>query len=163
MRTLGECVEEARADVTVMTNLMEGRLITGDAQLLAAMRTATGPDRLWPSDAFFAAKTAEQRQRWHKYGGTAYNLEPNIKENPGGLRDIQMIGWVAKRHFAADDPARPGRATAFSPKAEYLTLIEGQAPAVAHPLSPSTAWPDATRIGSSSTTSAAWPATSASG
>ncbi|MBP9604438.1 MAG: [protein-PII] uridylyltransferase [Chromatiaceae bacterium] len=126
VRTLGECVEEARADVTVMTNLMEGRLITGDAQLLAAMRTATGPDRLWPSAAFFAAKTAEQRQRWHKYGGTAYNLEPNIKENPGGLRDIQMIGWVAKRHFAADtlhDLVVHG----FLTEGEYLTLIEGQA------------------------------------
>ena len=126
VRTLGECVEEARADVTVMTNLMEGRLITGDDRLFAALRSATGPDHLWPSEAFFAAKTAEQRQRWEKYGGTAYNLEPNIKENPGGLRDIQMIGWVAKRHFAADT-LHDLVAHGFLTEGEYLTLIEGQA------------------------------------
>jgi len=126
VRTLVECVAEARADVTVMTNLLEGRLIIGDERLFAALRAATGPDRLWPSEAFFAAKTAEQRQRWEKYGGTAYNLEPNIKENPGGLRDIQMIGWVAKRHFAAEtlhDLVTQG----FLTEGEYLTLIEGQA------------------------------------
>jgi len=126
VRTIRECVDEAGANVTTMTNLMEGRLITGDAALFAAMRTEIGPDRIWPSEAFFAAKTAEQRLRWRKYGGTAYTLEPNIKENPGGLRDIQMIGWVAKRHFAADtlhDLVDYG----FLAEGEYLTLIEGQA------------------------------------
>ena len=126
VRTIAECVEEARADVTVMTNLMEGRFLAGDAALFANLRQATGPDRLWPSDRFFAAKTREQRDRWHKYGGTAYNLEPNIKENPGGLRDIQMIGWVAKRHFAAvtlHDLVTHG----FLTEGEYQTLIEGQA------------------------------------
>jgi [protein-PII] uridylyltransferase len=66
------------------------------------MREATGPDRIWDSASFFNAKLEEQQARWHKFGDTAYNLEPNIKENPGGLRDIQMIGWVAKRHFAAE-------------------------------------------------------------
>lgn len=126
VRTLAECVSEARADVTVMTNLLEARLITGDAGLFAALRRATGPDRLWPSEAYFAAKAAEQRQRWDKYGGTAYNLEPNIKENPGGLRDIQMIGWVAKRHFAADT-LHDLVAHGFLTEGEYLTLIEGQA------------------------------------
>ncbi|WP_420824612.1 [protein-PII] uridylyltransferase [Thiorhodococcus mannitoliphagus] len=102
VRTVDDCVREASDDVTVMTNLMEARLLCGDDGLFQRMREVTGPDRIWDSEAFFAAKTREQRARWQKYGDTAYTLEPNIKENPGGLRDIQMIGWVAKRHFAAE-------------------------------------------------------------
>jgi [protein-PII] uridylyltransferase len=126
VRTVDECVAEGRADVTVMTNLIEARLLAGGESLFSRMRAATAPDRIWPSAAFFAAKIREQRARWHKYGDTAYNLEPNIKENPGGLRDIQMIGWVAKRHFSADtlhDLVTHG----FLSEGEYLTLVEGQA------------------------------------
>lgn len=125
VRTPEECAREAILDVTVMTNMIEARLICGSSVLCYRMRTATAPDRLWNSEQFFAAKTIEQRERWHKYGGTAYNLEPNIKENPGGLRDIQMIGWVAKRHFEAEtlhDLVGHG----FLTESEYETLMEGQ-------------------------------------
>ena len=125
VRSVGECVSEALSDVTVMTNLMEARLLTGDVALFQRMLVATTPDRIWNSEDFFSAKTKEQQARWHKYGDTAYNLEPNIKENPGGLRDIQMIGWVAKRHFAATtlhDLVTQG----FLTEPEYQTLIDGQ-------------------------------------
>ncbi len=99
VRTLDECIDEATKDITVVTNLMESRLLSGDQVLFNAMQEATGPDNIWDSKDFFKAKLDEQTQRHRKFGGTAYNLEPNIKENPGGLRDLQMIGWVAKRHF----------------------------------------------------------------
>jgi [protein-PII] uridylyltransferase len=125
VRTVEQCREEASGDVTVVTNLIESRLITGDRSLFEAMRDATGPDSIWPSEAFFEAKCKEQLARWKKYGETAYNLEPNIKENPGGLRDIQMIAWVTKRHFGADslhELVEHG----FLAEAEYLALIEGQ-------------------------------------
>jgi len=102
VRTLKECISEAKADITVATNLMESRLISGDSNLFEQMKKKTGPKSIWPSKAFFQAKIEEQSKRHHKYGDTAYNLEPNIKGNPGGLRDIQIIGWVAKRHFLAE-------------------------------------------------------------
>jgi len=101
VRTVAQCVEEARADLTVATTLMEARLLAGPEALLDAMTTATAPDRMWPSTTFFEEKRKEQIARHHRYHDTAYNLEPNVKGSPGGLRDIQMIGWVAKRHFGA--------------------------------------------------------------
>jgi len=125
VRTVAECVHEATSDVTVITNLLEARLLSGNESLFQEMRIATGPDRIWSSEHFFAAKTAEQQARWQKYGETAYNLEPNIKENPGGLRDIQMIGWVAKRHFDAEtlhDLVGHG----FLTEHEHQDLIGGQ-------------------------------------
>jgi len=102
VRTLTECVAEAENDITVATNIMESRIISGDDDLFVKMKHLTGPDKIWDSSSFFQAKLKEQVQRSGKFNDTAYNLEPNIKESRGGLRDIQMIGWVAKRHFGAE-------------------------------------------------------------
>ena len=101
VRSVGECVDEARRDVTTATTLMESRLLDGPDALFQRLQRALAPDQLWPAGTFFEAKFAEQQERHARYHETAYNLEPNIKEGPGGLRDIQMIGWVAKRHFGA--------------------------------------------------------------
>ncbi len=125
VRTPEECAEAARSDVTIITNLIESRLVIGDATLAEQMVQAIAPPAVWPSDAFFAAKCKEQLARWRKYGDTAYNLEPNIKENPGGLRDIQMIGWVTKRHFGAND-LYDLVTHGFLTETEYFTLIEAQ-------------------------------------
>jgi len=100
VRTVAECRREAAADVGVATNLMESRLMTGDYALFAEARRLTDPPVLWPADEFFAAKLREQDARHEQFEDTIYNLEPNLKEGPGGLRDIQMIAWVARRHFA---------------------------------------------------------------
>jgi [protein-PII] uridylyltransferase len=101
VRTVEQCRQEAEADVTVTTTLMEARLLAGPEALFNALAEAVGPDKVWPSADFFAAKRKEQRARHLRYDDTAYKLEPNVKGSPGGLRDIQMIGWVAKRHFGA--------------------------------------------------------------
>ena len=98
-RSVEQCVEEARGDITVATNLMETRLICGNEALLAKLMAKTGPDKIWPSATFYRGKIDEQKQRHRKHDDTEYNLEPNIKEAPGGLRDIQVINWTAKRHF----------------------------------------------------------------
>jgi [protein-PII] uridylyltransferase len=99
VRTVQQCVEQAIADLTVATTLMEARLVAGPEALFAAMQAAVGPQQIWSPQEFFAEKRREQIARHHRYHDTGYNLEPNVKGSPGGLRDIQMIGWVAKRHF----------------------------------------------------------------
>ena len=102
VRTVAECAEESIAEVGVMTTLLEARWLAGSASLLPAMRGALAPERVWPVRDYFAAKVREQRDRHHKANDTAYNLEPNVKTGPGGLRDIQTIAWVAKRHFGSE-------------------------------------------------------------
>ena len=99
VRTISQCREESADDITIATTLIEARLIDGPATLFEQMKAAISTGEIWPSDRFFEAKRAEQRARHHRYDETAYKLEPNVKGSPGGLRDIQMIGWVAKRHF----------------------------------------------------------------
>jgi [protein-PII] uridylyltransferase len=126
VRTPGECADQARQDVTVMTNLVEGRFLTGDRQLFAAMGAATAPDRIWSSQQFFAAKLKEQKARHARFHDTAYKLEPNIKESPGGLRDIHMVGWVAKHHFGADRLEQLVE-HGFLTRLDYLALARGQA------------------------------------
>ncbi len=102
VRTIDDCQREALADLGVATTLFEARLLAGSPELFAAMRRALAPDRLWPSREFFDAKLREQSERHHRFHDTAYNLEPNVKQGPGGLRDLQTIAWVAKRHFGVE-------------------------------------------------------------
>ena len=99
VRTVEACVSEAKKDIATATSLMESRLLSGDTRMQEEMLVATAADQVWSAAEFFDAKFDEQVKRHEQYHDTAYNLEPNIKESPGGLRDIQMIGWVAKRHF----------------------------------------------------------------
>ena len=99
VRSVAECAEEARADLTVITNLMESRTIAGPEQLRLRMQAVTASEHMWPSQEFYLAKRQEQKARHAKYNDTEYNLEPNVKGSPGGLRDVQTILWVARRHF----------------------------------------------------------------
>lgn len=122
VRTVRECVAAAIADQTIMTSLMEIRLIDGCASLYESLKLQTAPDKIWPSDRFFEAKMEEQQQRYAKSHDTAYNLEPNIKEGPGGLRDMQVIAWVFKRHYNSSTLKELIKYD-FLPEAEYNELI----------------------------------------
>ncbi|MCB5189894.1 [protein-PII] uridylyltransferase [Methylobacillus arboreus] len=94
VRTLTECIDEAQRDVTVQTNLLEARYLDGSTLLYSAF--AQNMASAMDVAAFFEAKVEEQHQRHARFNDTAYNLEPNIKESPGGLRDLQTIIWIAR-------------------------------------------------------------------
>ena len=114
VRNAADCLAEAAKDVTVQTSLLEMRLLTGSkanfSSLQAQLKAALNPK------AFFVAKTLELRQRHNKFENTPYALEPNCKESPGGLRDLQVVLWVARAAGLGkswDDLAQGGLATAF--------------------------------------------------
>lgn len=121
VRSLSQCVDEAKGDITIATNLMETRLICGNSNLRDAMLKKTGPNKIWSSANFYRGKIDEQSARHRKHDDTEYNLEPNIKEAPGGLRDIQLINWTAKRHFQLHRRSQLVHAGFLSDE-EYLTL-----------------------------------------
>ncbi|MCZ8295022.1 MAG: [protein-PII] uridylyltransferase [Hylemonella sp.] len=114
VRTVDECLAEAAKDVTVQTALLESRLICGNATLFKDFRWRFR--QALDARAFFVAKTLEMQQRHNKFEDTPYALEPNCKESPGGLRDLQIILWVAQAAGYGkswDELARTGLATPF--------------------------------------------------
>ena len=117
VRTLSDCIAESGKDVTVQTALLEHRLVTGDPALVRRFKAAFFA--AMDARAFFVAKTLEMQQRHTKFEDTPYSLEPNCKESPGGLRDLQVILWVAKAAGYGDNwaaLATKGLATAFEVK-----------------------------------------------
>jgi [protein-PII] uridylyltransferase len=94
VRTVGECIAMARSDVTVQTALLESRYLCGSRRVFNSFRHAN--TRAMDPKAFLRAKTLEMVQRHRKYEDTPYSLEPNCKESPGGLRDLQVVIWVAR-------------------------------------------------------------------
>jgi len=109
VRTLDECVSAAKDDVTIATNLLETRTISGPEDLLQNISEHVYSDAVYTSKDYFLAKLKEQNARHQKYSGTEYNLEPNLKSSPGTLRDIQTIAWITKRHFGPDAPTTRSR------------------------------------------------------
>ncbi len=93
IRTLDECLSES-SDITVQTNLLEARLLLGNQKLFDQLALATN-NQLNPRD-FFLAKVKEQQQRHARFVDADFNLEPNLKESPGGLRDLQTIMWISR-------------------------------------------------------------------
>ena len=114
VRTISGCVEEAAKDVTVQTSLLEARLVAGSKKNFLQLQNRLAV--VLDPQAFYVAKTLELRQRHNKFENTPYSLEPNCKESPGGLRDLQVILWVARAAGLGkswDDLARNGLATPF--------------------------------------------------
>jgi [protein-PII] uridylyltransferase len=122
VRSIPQSVEVATNDQTIMTSLLEIRQICGNTALLKSLKNAISPDKIWASDKFFAAKMTEQQARYAKFHDTAYNLEPNVKECPGGLRDRQVIAWVFKRHYNSETLKELIK-YGFLPEDEYAELV----------------------------------------
>jgi len=125
VRSIKECLKQAVNEVTVATNLMEMRQIAGNETLTQQLTPLLSEDVFWTSEKFFIAKCKEQDDRHQQYRGAAYTLEPNLKANPGGLRDIQTIAWVAKRHFSADSLEELVEHNYLYPN-EFFELLESQ-------------------------------------
>ncbi len=126
VRTVAECIEHGRDDVTIATNLFEARPIVGATMLFGRLEIAlAGPD-FWPAETFFRAKRAEQRARYRKYDESGAKIEPNVKESPGGLRDVQTISWVTRRHFGTGEFFELVE-HGFLTDDEYAELTEGRA------------------------------------
>ena len=103
VRSLAECTAAAAEDITVMTSLIEARPLVASPETAAQLADAVAVEKVWPAREFFNAKREELRLRHARFGDTADNLEPNIKEGPGGLRDIHTLRWMARRVFGTRD------------------------------------------------------------
>jgi [protein-PII] uridylyltransferase len=124
VRTVQECVEEAQRDVTVQTALLEARFLCGSRSRFEELERETLAHL--DVSAFFTAKMLEMRQRHTKYEDTPYSLEPNCKESPGGLRDLQVVLWLARAARLGrtwQEMSRNGLLTAF--EARQLQRNEG--------------------------------------
>ena len=117
VRSIEECIGESAADVTVQTTLREARLLAGSAATFASLQRSLAQRH--DTRAFFAAKTEEQRKRHLRFNETSYSLEPNLKESPGGLRDLQNILWLT-------NSAEQGSDWAALAQADLITLNEAR-------------------------------------
>ncbi|HEX7368909.1 MAG TPA: [protein-PII] uridylyltransferase [Rhodanobacteraceae bacterium] len=103
VRTLEECREIASGDVGVFTSLLDARRLAGAERFAHALATLIGDPALWPPDAYLAAKLDERSQRHARFDDTTHNLEPDLKDGPGGLRNLDLIRWLGKRLVGVDD------------------------------------------------------------
>jgi [protein-PII] uridylyltransferase len=100
VRSVAQCVDAARGDIATLTSMLELRTLAGDAAAREALAAALSPRHLWPPAAYFEAKREEQRARHARFNDTADNLEPNLKEGPGGLRDLHTVTWMGMRLYS---------------------------------------------------------------
>ena len=124
-RTDDDCVSLAKEDLTVATSMMELRLLDGAQERFGKVRSRLRQNDIWPADRFFRAKMEEQQKRHLRFSETQFNLEPNLKESPGGLRDLHMISWVANRHFGTHRLEELVE-HAFLTDREYRTLLNSR-------------------------------------
>lgn len=99
IRTLEECIEIGKAEISVATNMLEGRFLQGNHQLWLDLKAAIYQPDFWDIEAFFKAKLEERDARYARYHNTSYNLEPDLKHSPGGLRDLNLISWIMLRQY----------------------------------------------------------------
>ncbi|QIW16108.1 protein-P-II uridylyltransferase [Pasteurellaceae bacterium RH1A] len=99
IRTVEECLEVGRAEISVATNMFEGRYLAGNRPLWEDLQAQLYQPDFWPIEDFFQAKMAEKAERYARYHNTSYNLEPDLKHSPGGLRDLHLLMWIMLRHY----------------------------------------------------------------
>ncbi|MFT6927461.1 MAG: [protein-PII] uridylyltransferase [Psychromonas sp.] len=126
VRTLKDCFEQGSADITVATSMIEARYLSGNQQTFEELTALIDDKTFWPSDQFFTIKKEEQIKRHKNCRGDGYNLEPDLKNGSGGLRDIQTIAWIAKRHFGVNSLIELTGSN-YITQGEYRELVDCQA------------------------------------
>jgi [protein-PII] uridylyltransferase len=124
VRNLEECISEAQKDITVQTNVLESRLLTGNSAIYQEFLASIAKN-LSPID-FLKAKLKEQELRHSKFNDTAYNLEPNLKESPGGLRDLHMIIWIARSLQVKNQQYAAGNIWTSLAKDQIISVTEAR-------------------------------------
>ena len=100
VRTVKECITLARQDIKIRTSLLESRLIAGDSDVYTTFLSSMHSDVFyWKGSDFITGKISERSATRHKYGGSIYLREPNVKEGAGGLRDFHTALWIALVYF----------------------------------------------------------------
>ncbi len=99
VRTLDECIEIGKQEISIATNMLEGRFLAGNQQAFKQFLERIHQDDFWHINDFLSAKIAEKEQRYSRYHNTSYNLEPDLKHSPGGLRDLHLLMWIMLRHY----------------------------------------------------------------
>ncbi|WP_351088845.1 [protein-PII] uridylyltransferase [Shewanella sp. S1-49-MNA-CIBAN-0167] len=125
VRSLDDTYQACKEDVTIATSLLETRHLFGNNQHQQQILNALYGQDLWQSQAFFNAKLSEQQERHAKAQGTSYSIEPNLKTSPGGMRDIQTLSWVARKHFGVAN-MQSLRHFGYLTNDEYAELMECQ-------------------------------------
>ncbi|AZG37251.1 [protein-PII] uridylyltransferase [Shewanella psychromarinicola] len=125
VRSLDDTYQACKEDVTIATSLLEIRHLFGNNQHQQQVLNALYGQDLWQSQAFFNAKLSEQQERHAKAQGTSYSIEPNLKTSPGGMRDIQTLSWVARKHFGVAN-MQSLRHFGYLTNDEYAELMECQ-------------------------------------
>ncbi|MDD0823035.1 bifunctional uridylyltransferase/uridylyl-removing protein GlnD [Mannheimia sp. AT1] len=99
IRTIEECIEIGKAEISVATNMFEGRFLLGNRDLWLNLKEKLYQPDFWHIESFFKAKLEEKNLRYARYHNTSYNLEPDLKHSPGGLRDLNLLSWIMLRHY----------------------------------------------------------------
>ncbi len=126
VRSVQQAAQFAETDVSFMTSLLDLRYLIGHPTLMPQLLNTTSTEAMWRPSDFFVAKLQEQHQRHQKFSDTAFNNEPNIKEGPGGLRDLHTLYWIAKRAWRYESFADWMRAD-FISKSEHQALSQAEA------------------------------------
>lgn len=121
VRTIKDCIFSMNEDVTIYTNILDSRFIIGDKKLYNALCKNVFQEKIWSEKKFLSAKKIEQKIRYKKYSNTGYLLEPDIKEGPGGFRDLQTLIWITKHNFKTNSLLDLYSEKIISKK-EYLAL-----------------------------------------
>lgn len=99
VRTLTECLDIGRQELSVATNMFESRFLVGNKALWQNLMSQLYQPDFWHIAQFYQAKIEEQQTRYARYNNTSYNLEPDLKHSPGGLRDLHLLSWIMLRQY----------------------------------------------------------------